>query len=246
MKSAQPVLPDHDHGRGVELAVAEELAADVLPDFRVAGPEAVADVLVGAHGSRAVLDYIQFLEFGELCDGRRVAVQQGEGREGVVGVDGRVPVAVFGVFGEEPADGGVGPSDRQDDLDRVAALHAGVVVMATREVAQVQGAFAGHGLLAGAVSPGPVRPSDQAGACIVAPQGVNELTGDGDLVAAPVVDRAFVAEQRAQRLQEAHRRVVGFGIQPLGVPEGASGLVDDVAAPLEGHMTVGSGAGGGG
>lgn len=118
--------------------------------------------------------------------------------------------------------------------------------MAARDVAQVQGAFAGHGLLAGAVSPSPVRPSDKARMCTVAPQGVHEFPGDGDLIASPVVGRAFVTEQLAQRLQEADRRVVGFGIQPLGVPEGASGVVEDVAAPLEGHLTVGSGAGAGG
>ena len=57
--SAEPETPDHDHGGGVELAVAEELATEVRTEGGVLSAEAVTDVLVGAHGAGAVLDDVQ-------------------------------------------------------------------------------------------------------------------------------------------------------------------------------------------
>jgi len=60
--SAEPVLPHHHHGGGVEFAVAHELAADGAACCLVAGGEAVAEVLVGAHGAGAVLDDVEVVE----------------------------------------------------------------------------------------------------------------------------------------------------------------------------------------
>jgi hypothetical protein len=53
------MLPDHDHGCGVEFAIAHELATDGLAGGLVAGGEAIAEVLVGAHGTGAVLDDVE-------------------------------------------------------------------------------------------------------------------------------------------------------------------------------------------
>ena len=54
--SAEPIPPHHDHRGGVEFAIAHELAADGATGGLIAGGEAVAEVLVGAHGAGAVLD----------------------------------------------------------------------------------------------------------------------------------------------------------------------------------------------
>jgi len=58
-------------------------------------------VLIGTHGAGAIFHDIEFLELGNLGDRRRVAVQEGEGWQGVVRIGRRLPVPVLGVFRKE-------------------------------------------------------------------------------------------------------------------------------------------------
>jgi hypothetical protein len=54
----------------------------------------------------------------------------------------------------------------------------------------------------------------------------------------PVIDGALLAEQLAQGFQEAEIGVVVLGIEPFDMPRGSARIIDDVAAPLEGDLSV--------
>ena len=60
------MFPDHDHGGGVEFAVAHELSADGFTFGGLTSGEAIADMLIGTHGTGAVLDDVHGLELGEV------------------------------------------------------------------------------------------------------------------------------------------------------------------------------------
>ncbi len=124
------MFPDHHHGGGVQFAVAHELSADGAAGGLVAGGEAIADVLVGEHGSRAVLHDVEFVELGQV-QGVVLRILQGKGGQGVIRALHGLSVLIQRVLGEEFLDGRILPDDGEDFLDRMAALHCRVVKMPT-------------------------------------------------------------------------------------------------------------------
>ena len=142
------------------------------------------------------------------------------------------------VLGEEFLDGGILPDDREDLLDGMAAHHGGVVEMPARDLEEVEAALALDLMLTASASPVAVDPGNEIGLGAVAPDFVRKLAGDGDLVIGPMVDGALLAEELAQRFEEAEVGVLVLGIEPLDVSDRGAGVVDDVAAPLEGDLTV--------
>ena len=53
-----------------------------------------------------------------------------------------------------------------------------------------------------------------------------------------MVDGALLAEELAQGFEEAEVGVLVLGIEPLDVSRRCAGVVDDVAAPLEGDLSI--------
>jgi hypothetical protein len=64
--SPQPILTHHNHCRGIEFAIAHELATDGAAGGLVAGGKAVAEMLLGPHGAGAVLDDVEVVKLGEV------------------------------------------------------------------------------------------------------------------------------------------------------------------------------------
>ncbi len=120
--SSQPILPNHHHGGGIQFAVTHELPADGAAGGLVAGGEAVADVLIGEHGSRAVLHDIEFVELGQV-QGVVLTILQGKGGQGVIRALHGLAVLIEHVLRKEFLDGGILPDDGEDFLDRMAAFH---------------------------------------------------------------------------------------------------------------------------
>ena len=117
----------------------------------------------------------------------------------------------------------------------MTALHAGVVEVLARDGKEVERA---RGLAGCFAAPRAVSPCDEVGMRGVAAEFIREFLRDADLIRRPMVDRALIAERLSHGRQETDRGVVGIRVEPLDVAERGAGSVDDVAAPLEGDLTV--------
>ena len=196
-------------------------------------------MLVGEHGAGTVLDDVELVELGEV---ERVVlgVLQGKGGQGVVRVLHGLAVLVLRILGEEFLDGRVLPDDGEDFLDGMTSRHGGVVEMPAGDHEEVEAALALYGELLGfgVRAPIAIHPRDEVGLGFVTAELIREFLGDDHLVFSPMVDGALFAEQLAQGLKEAEVGVVVLGIEPFDMPRRSPGVVDDVAAPLEGDLSI--------